>query len=146
MKKLPASFNIVMNVVITVLLCVSLIGALLFYSDTLETNLYNDNLDKLNEISNRNVKVLTTQINGQTNAMTEVAARIAVPTDWNIDYTIYTLNKIMERYPFKRMGLVFPDGTAYLSSGEEYKISETDLSYISKVFEGENYMEARKNA
>ncbi|MBQ7980994.1 MAG: EAL domain-containing protein [Oscillospiraceae bacterium] len=140
MKKLPASFNIVMNVVITVLLCVSLIGALLFYSDTLETNLYNDNLDKLNEISNRNVKVLTTQINGQTNAMTEVAARIAVPTDWNIDYTIYTLNKIMERYPFKRMGLVFPDGTAYLSSGEEYKISETDLSYISKVFEGENYI------
>lgn len=140
MKKLSSSIKIMLNVIVTVLLCISLIGALLFYSDTLETNLYNDNIDKLNEISNRNVKVLTTQINGQTNAMTEVAARIAVPTDWNIDYTIYTLNKIMERYPFKRMGLVFPDGTSYLSSGEEYKISEIDLSYIRQVFEGENYI------
>ena len=140
MKNISTSFKIVLNIVVTVLLCISLIGALLFYSNTLETNLYNDNFDKLNEISNRNVKVLTTQINGQTNAMTEVAARIAVPTDWNIDYTIYTLNKIMERYPFKRMGLVFPDGTTYLSSGEEYKISEPDLSYINQVFTGENYI------
>lgn len=137
MKKAHSSFMIVLNVAITVLLCISLIGALLFYSHTLETSLYKDNLDKLNEISNRNVKVLTTQINGQTNAMTEVAARIAVPTDWNIDYTIYTLNKVMERYPFKRMGLVFPDGTAYISSGEEYKINEKDLKFIYGVFNGE---------
>ncbi len=140
MKKLPASFTIVLNVIVTVLLCISLIGALLFYSDTLENNLYNDNLDKLNEISNRNVKVLTTQINGQANAMTEVAARIAVPSDWNIDYTIYTLNKVMERYPFKRMGLVFPDGRAYVSSGEEYTISENDMSYLNNVFKGETYI------
>ncbi|MBR4096905.1 MAG: GGDEF domain-containing protein [Oscillospiraceae bacterium] len=140
MKKIPASFAIVLNVIVTVLLCISLIGALLFYSDTLENNLYNDNLDKLNEISNRNVKVLTTQINGQANAMTEVAARIAVPSDWNIDYTIYTLNKVMERYPFKRMGLVFPDGRAYISSGEEYTISENDMSYLNNVFKGETYI------
>ena len=140
MKKLPASFTIVLNVIVTVLLCISLIGALLFYSDTLETNLYNDNLDKLNEISNRNVKVLTTQLNGQVNAMTEVAARIAVPSDWDIDYTTYTLNKVMERYPFKRMGLVFPDGTTYVSSGEKYVISEDAMSYLNDVFKGETYI------
>lgn len=140
MKNISASFKIVLNIVVTVLLCISLIGALLFYSNTLETNLYNDNLDKLNEISNRNVKVLTTQINGQLNAMTEVAARIAVPSDWNIEYTIYTLNKVMERYPFKRMGLVFPDGRTYVSSGEEYVVPENSMSHLSSVFEGESYI------
>lgn len=140
MKNITASFKIILNIVVTVLLCISLIGALLFYSNTLETNLYNDNLAKLNEISNRNVKVLTTQINGQVNAMTEVAARIAVPSDWNIDYTVYTLNKVMERYPFKRMGLVFPDGRAYVSSGEEYVIPESAMSHLASVFEGESYI------
>lgn len=140
MKKISASLHIVLNVFLTVLLCVSLIGALLYYSNTLETSLYNDSLDKLTEISNRNVKVLTTQINGQADAMTEIAERIAVPSEWDINYTTSTLNKVMERYPFKRMGLVFPDGTAYLSSGEKYIIEENDMSLLSRVFEGEIYI------
>ena len=95
MKKALNTQLIFINLLVSAVICFSLIGAMLYYSDTLKNSLYNDSLEKLKEISNQNVTILNTQIDGQIDSMTEVAARIAVPTDWNIDYTIFTLNKVM---------------------------------------------------
>ncbi len=129
--------SFILRIFYVAVLCILLIAAMLFYSNTLKDNLYSDSVEKLSEISEQNVKVLNTQINGQLESMTEVAARIAVPTNWDIDYTMFTLNKVMNRYPFKRMGIIFSDGKAYISSGEEYTMSEHDMEYIDDSFNGE---------
>lgn len=136
MKKTSNTQLIFVNLLVSAVICFSLIGAMLYYSDTLKNSLYNDSLEKLKEISNQNVTILNAQIDGQIDSMTEVAARIAVPTDWDIDYTIFTLNKVMERYPFKRMGIIFPDGTTYVSSGQEYFVRGKNMEKINDAFEG----------
>lgn len=118
-------------------LCVLLVAAMLSYSDSLKENLYADSVAKLEEISEQNVKVLNTTIVSQINSMEEVAARIAVPTNWDIDYTIFTLNKVIENYPFKRMGIIFTDGSAYFTDGTSYTMSESDIESLSAAFEGE---------
>ena len=137
-KKENTKQNVFKSLAASVAICITLVGALLFYSNILEKNLYSDSISKLSEISEQNVKILNSQINSQMESMTEISARIAVPSNWDIDYTMYTLNKVMERYPFKRMGIIFPDGTSYVTNGETYVIPEEQFEYIESAFEGEN--------
>ncbi len=118
-------------------LCLLLAATMFIYSDLLEKNLYADSVAKLGEISEQNVKVLNTTINGQIETMNEVAARIAVPTNWDIDYTIYTLNKVIENYPFKRMGIIFTDGSCYFTDGTSYVMSESDMENMRPAFDGD---------
>jgi len=121
---------------ILAVLCMLLVVTMFFYSDSLENHLYADSVEKLGDISEQNVKVLNTTINGQIESLNEVAARIAVPTNWDIAYTIYTLNKVMENYPFKRMGIIFTDGSSYYTDGKTYNMSDSDMESMRTAFEG----------
>ncbi len=122
----------------TVVLCLALFGAMFYYSNTLKNELYEDSVEKLTEISEQNVEVLNTKIQAQIDAMAEIAARIAVPTDWDIPYTTYTLSQVMERYTFKSMGIVLPTGDAYLTNGAQLKITGESWEYMQPVFSGES--------
>lgn len=124
-------------------LCVAIVAAMLFYSNTLKNELYEDSVSKLMEISEHNVDVLETKIQAYLDSMTEVAARIAVPSSWDIAYTTYTLNLVMERFPFKNMGLVFPTGEVYLTGGEYYQLSEENFEIFKSVFNGEKAVSNR---
>ena len=134
---------VVFQVSMSVVLCVILVGALLFYSNSLKNELYEDSINKLTEISRQNVDILETKIQAQLDAMTEVAARIAVPTNWDIPYTTYTLNKVMERYPFKNMGITFPNGETYITDGSQYMITGENFEFMQPVFNGESVISNR---
>ncbi len=136
MKK-QGKWGYLVHFLVLAALCVLLVAAMFFYSDSLEENLYADSVAKLEEISEQNVKVLNTTIVSQINSMEEVAARIAVPTSWDIDYTIFTLSKVIENYPFKRMGIIFTDGSSYFTDGTSYTMSESDMKNMMPAFEGD---------
>lgn len=134
---------IAFQIVMSVILVIALITAMLFYSNSLKNELYEDSVSKLTEISEQNVEVLRTKIQAQADAMKEVAARIAVQTDWDISYTTYTLNKVMQRFPFKDMGIVFPDGSAYITGGAQLQISGENFKFMQPAFNGENIISNR---
>ncbi len=136
MKK-SRSERLIFRIAMSFVLCVCLAAAMLFYSYTLKNELFEDSISKLSEISDQNVEILKTKIQAQADAMAEVAARIAVPTDWDIPYTTYTLNKVMERYTFKSMGIVMPDGSAYLTNGAQLMITGDSFEFMKPVFDGE---------
>ncbi len=131
------------RILMSVLLCIALIGAMLYYSNTLSNELYENSVNTLTEISAQNVDILKTKIDAQTDSLAEVAARIAVPTDWDIAYTTYTLNQVMKRYTFKSMGIVLPNGEAYLTNGAQVKISGESWDFMQGVFDGETIISNR---
>lgn len=131
------------RIFMSVLLCIALIGAMLYYSNTLSSELYENSVNTLTEISAQNVDILKTKIDAQTDSLAEVAARIAVPTDWDIAYTTYTLNQVMKRYTFKSMGIVLPTGEAYLTNGAQVKISGESWDFMQGVFDGETIISNR---
>lgn len=136
MNRLKHKHNVVINIIITAVLCVVLIVALFCYSGILEDNLYADSVSKLSEISKQNVKFLNSEVQGQIDAMVEVAARIAETEVFDVEYAMSTLNKVMDRYCFKRMAIIFPDGKTYVSSGEEYFVSADKMEYIKAALDG----------
>lgn len=138
--------KIVFRISMSIVLCIVLVIAMLFYSNSLKNELYDDSVNKLIEISKHNVDILETRIQAQMDAMTEVAARIAVPEDWDIEYTTETLNKVMQRYPFKSMGFTFPNGDTYITGGAQYKITGESLEFMQPVFNGENVIGNRQTS
>ena len=134
---------IAFQVFMWIILCVAVIFAMIYYSNSLKNALYEDSVSKLTEISEHNVQVLETKIQAQLDAMTEVAARIAVPSSWDIAYTTYTLDKVMERYPFKSMGIIFSDGETYITGGAHYKVTGDNFEFMKPVFKGESVISNR---
>ena len=143
MKK-PKTGLIVFRISMSVVLCVVLVAAMLFYSNSLKNELYEDSVNKLIEISEHNVDVLEAKLQAKLDAMTEVSERISVPEEWDIPYTTYTLHQVMERYPFKSMGFTFPNGDTYITGGAQYRITGENLEYMQPVFEGKNVISNRQ--
>ena len=145
MKRLRRGI-IVFRISMSVLLCTVLVAAMLFYSNSLKNELYEDSVNKLIEISEHNVEVVKTKLRAQLDSMTEIAGRIAVSDEWNIEYVTETLNEVMERYPFKSMGITFPNGDTYITGGAQYKITGESLDFMKPVFDGKNLIGNRQTS
>ncbi|MCM1039734.1 MAG: EAL domain-containing protein [Ruminococcus sp.] len=122
-----------------ILLAVSVMVFVL-YSNNLKNELRELVLDTLKEVSNQNVLVVQKEIEGDQNALTEIAERIGTLRNADEKEIIDTLKGILDRYSFKRMGFSWQDGQAYTTDDRVIDISESN--YFLSAIQGENYISA----
>lgn len=118
------------------LIMVVMIGILIGYSHTLKEELRKEVRSTLKEVSSQNVLIIQKEIEGDGNALTEIAERISeseLSEEWEI---VDTLKSIAYRYSFSRMGFCKPNGLAYTTDGVVMNISERD--YFKQAMKGNN--------
>lgn len=121
---------------IIVLLAVS-VGAFVWYSNILQNELRELVRNTLKEVSNQNVLVVQKEIEGDLNALAEIAERIGSMQD-SKEEIMETLKDVAIRYSFKRMGYAGTDGVAHTTDGLSMDIS--DSSYYEASIQGETYI------
>ena len=91
-----------------------LISVMVFawYSNNLKNELRELVRDTLKEVSNQNVLVVQKELEGDLNALTEIAERIGALKDTGEEEIMDTLKGVIDRYSFKRMGFCGLDGMA----------------------------------
>lgn len=119
---------------IVILLLFSII-ALVWYSNNLKSELRGLVRNTLKEVSNQNVLVIQKEIEGDLNALVEIAERVGASEDATEEEILNMLRDISYRYPFNRMGICELDGIAHTTDGQTMDI--TDRDYFQKSIQGE---------
>lgn len=122
---------------VIILLMISVI-VFAWYSNNLKNELRELVRDTLKEVSNQNVLVVQKEIEGDLNALTEIAERIGSLKDADEQEIMNTLKGIIDRYSFKRMGFCRTDGLAYTTDDRFLDISQSE--YFKASIQGENYI------
>lgn len=118
---------------ITIIL-IAMIGVLIGYSYTLKIELRKEVLATLKEVSGQNVLIIQKEIEGDRNALIEIAERISeseLSDEWEI---VDTLKSIAYRYSFSRMGFCRPNGLSYTTDGVVMNVSDRD--YFKETMAG----------
>ena len=122
-------------VIILLVVCSIALG---WYSKILRNELKDLVRNTLKQVSNQNVLIVQKEIEGDLNALTEVAERIGALGalgELQQEEIVETLKEVSYRYPFKRMGFCGTDGIAYATDGNITDISER--SYFEASLQGE---------
>lgn len=122
---------------VIILLIISVV-VLVWYSNNLKNELRELVRNTLKEVSNQNVLVVQKEIEGDLNALTEIAERIGALKDADEREIMDTLKGVIDRYSFKRMGFCRTDGLAYTTDDRSLDISDSD--YFQASIQGENYI------
>lgn len=119
-----------------------LISVMVFawYSNNLKNELRELVRDTLKEVSNQNVLVVQKELEGDLNALTEIAERIGALKDTGEEEIMDTLKGVIDRYSFKRMGFCGLDGMASTTDDRSFDISES--AYFAASIQGETYISA----
>ena len=121
-------------VIILLVVCSIALG---WYSKILRNELKDLVRNTLKQVSNQNVLIVQKEIEGDLNALTEVAERIGALGalgELQQEEIVETLKEVSYRYPFKRMGFCGTDGIAYATDGNITDISER--SYFEASLQG----------
>lgn len=121
--------------IITLLLIVVI--SFVWYSNILKNELSGLVRDTLKEVSNQNVLVVQKEIEGDLNALTEVAEHISSLQSSEKEI-MDILNDVALRYSFKRMGFAREDGIAHTTDDRFLDISDKP-AFISSM-QGESYI------
>ena len=108
-----------------------------WYSNLLKKELSELVRDTLEEVSNQNVLVVQKEIEGDMNALTEVAEHISSLQSSEAEI-MDILDDVVARYSFKRMGFAREDGIAYTTDDRSIDISDK-TAFIASM-RGENYI------
>ncbi len=119
---------------ITALLAIT-IGLLTVYSGTLRNDLQEEVQNTLREVSSQNVLIIQKEIEGDLNALIEIAERIGESKQSSGEEIADMLRRIINRYSFIRMGACSTDGIAYTTDNSVIDISDRD--YFKEAMKGE---------
>lgn len=101
----------------TILVClcaVAVLAVTLFaYTNSLHTHFQQEIYSSFRELSAQSTVSLQKEIRGKQDVLTEIAARIGAEKDFSPQTAPRVLKDVQERYQFKRVGVIAPDGTAY---------------------------------
>ncbi|MDE6662767.1 MAG: GGDEF domain-containing protein [Lachnospiraceae bacterium] len=135
MMKIKGKWVFRLGYMIALLLIVVI--SFVWYSNILRNKLSELVRDTLKEVSNQNVLVVQKEIEGDLDALTEVAEHISLLQS-SEDEIMDFLNEVVSRYSFKRMGFAREDGMAYTTDARYIDISEK-AAFIASM-QGENYI------
>lgn len=135
MMKIKGKWVFRVSYMVALLLIV--VVSFVWYSNILRNKLSELVRDTLKEVSNQNVLVVQKEIEGDLDALTEVAEHISLLQS-SEDEIMDFLNEVVIRYSFKRMGFAREDGIAYTTDARSIDISEK-AAFIASM-QGENYI------
>ncbi|MFV0517261.1 MAG: EAL domain-containing protein [Aminipila sp.] len=119
------------RVILLMAACVLIISILTWYATLVDSRLSDETKNTLNEVAKQNVFAIQTEIKSQETSLVEIAERIAGLNEIEIEESIQILNKILERYWFKRMGIALPDGMAYTTDNKTLNLAEREYFIAS---------------
>lgn len=105
-----------------------------FYSRFLYYNSQKSVLNTLSEISEQNVHVLQKEIEKGQSILSNLAFYISQQKPFDQDHVIEQLIEVNKNNPFKRMGIILPDGTAYTT--DHIQMDLKDREYFLSSLEG----------
>jgi len=122
---------------IVILLVISVI-AFVWYSYVLKNELRELVRNTLKEVSNQNILVVQKEIEGDLDALVEIAERVGALGETGEEEILDILRGIEERYSFDLMGFCREDGIALTTDGDAVDISERE--YFISSMQGNNYV------
>lgn len=140
-KQKELNINIKLNtiyqtVLVGVILAACLMFALIIYSAALKKVFRAEIVTSMQEVSSQSVQIIQNEISGKLDLLVEIADRIGPMMAVDYTKTVDSLSESNERYKFKRMGIILPDGTAYTTDKNQLQLGERD--YFIKSMEGNN--------
>lgn len=124
-----------------VILCFVIEIALSSYAQTLDRELHKEVKSTLKEVSVQSVYNLNAEVKSQMGSLTEIAERIGDVDHYDSGQAVEILKEIISRYPFKRMGIIKPDGIAYTTDDTSTDLSDRD--FFKRSMNGENVLSER---
>lgn len=142
----------VVSLIIIVVIAIVAVSLMFFYASTVRRILDEENTSYLQEVTQQEAAIIDTQVQG------DISTLEAVATIFGNDYTpslssgrsMDILQDLQVQNGFKRMGIIYPDGTALTTDGGTYNFSDrgyfkkalAEISNISDTFadivDGEN--------
>ena len=129
------------SVKVGVLICLVIIGALVLYAHMLKRELNNDVKNTLKEVAEQSVKTIYNEVDSEYNLIRAMAHHLTSYGEFDIERNVNTIKEITGSYPFKRMGIIMPDGSAYTT--DDIKMNLKDREYYESVFQGETVLSDR---
>lgn len=108
------------------------------YNNRLREELSFQMQDILQTVAEQNRLAIKKEILGKQSFLEGIAQQIQIADGDEKENVIDNLNGVTDSYHFKRMGFVYPDGTAYTTDGYEQDLSFRD--FFQKGMEGEKYV------
>lgn len=126
--------DIFKSIAVIFLMLAMIIAAMFAYAYFLKTQLEEEMITTLSEISEQSVKTINAEVNAQLALMEEISASLVPDDVFDINTAADILRAKEKRYSFKRMGIVLPDKSAMFTDGTW--IDMNGRSYIDRAFDG----------
>lgn len=118
-------------------LAIVLISTIIFYIKNLNKNFEQEVLKTMEEISSQEVILIQTEINGKSSLLKDIATVLDIDFDAEPEYILRSvrnqLSPIVKENGFRGMGIIFPDGTAYSTTGDIYNNAMNHQFYLSAM-------------
>lgn len=118
-------------------LAIVLISTIIFYIKNLNKNFEQEVLKTMEEISSQEVILIQTEINGKSSLLKDIATVLDIDFDAEPEYILRSvrnqLSPIVKENGFRGMGIIFPDGTAYSTTGDIYNNAMNYQFYLSAM-------------
>ena len=106
-----------------VVLSLGLFSSLYVYSRVLHSNLENEVISSLHEVSGQSVKILRKEILSEINLLDGISNEISEKRLKDPKKLAESFQKVTEKYQFKRMGIILVNGKVYTSDRKEGNLS-----------------------
>lgn len=117
-----------------VVLSLGLFSSLYVYSRVLHSNLENEVISSLHEVSGQSVKILRKEILSEINLLDGISNEISEKRLKDPKKLAESFQKVTEKYQFKRMGIILVNGKVYTSDRKEGNLS--DREYFQSGLKG----------
>ncbi len=118
-----------------IVLLAFIVIVLIWYYNVMKNELRNLVQNMMEEVSNQNVIIVSKEIESDMKALEEIADRVGRMEGAGKEEIVDALQDIAYRYSFKRMGYCLTDGTAYVSDGTVFDLSQNAAFKIPKAGE-----------
>lgn len=126
------------NAVIFAAVAGILLLSILIYNNRFREELSFQMQDILQNVSEQNALAIKKEISGKQSFLEGIARQLQIADKNEKEKVIENLKGVTDIYHFKRMGFIYPDGTAYTTDGYEQDLSFRD--FFKKGMDEEKYI------
>lgn len=126
----------VVSLIIVLAIAVVAVFSMFFYAGTVRQILDEESTSYLQEVTQQEASIIDTQVKGDLATLESISTVFgsAVTPSITSGVSMDMLREIQEQNGFKRMGVIYPDGSAFTTDGYEYDFSGRD--YFKKALAG----------
>ncbi|WP_066688912.1 bifunctional diguanylate cyclase/phosphodiesterase [Christensenella intestinihominis] len=123
----------VVSLIIIVIIAIVAVSLMFFYANTVSEILDEENTTYLQEVAQQEASIIETQVNGDLATLQSIAMVFGSEYTPSLlsDEAMEILKTLQKQNQFKRMGIIYPNGSAFTTDGGQYDFSNRE--YFKKA-------------